>query len=110
MKRSVMWLVMWGLVALAGAGCGPTLLVRHQDPTVPAALVRVDGAVVGRVEYGDELEIDVAAGWHQIEAVRASDEADGWWSGPREVVVEDTCTVTLMTPKARRKSTRGVKP
>jgi hypothetical protein len=98
------WIV-WSLVVMCcGVGCGPTLVVRHQDPTVALAEVRLDGAVAGELAYGDELELDVGTGFHQVEVVRASDKTAAWWSGPMEVVVEDSCTVTLMTPKARRAS------
>lgn len=87
------------IVLMCGAallwGCGPTLVVRHQDPTVKLARVVVDGQQVGEVAYGDELEVDIAPGWHEV-------EVEGWWEGGRGVVVEDTCTITLMTPSARR--------
>ena len=99
MRRWIVWSL---VVGCCGVGCGPTLVVRHQDPTVALAEVRLDGAVAGEVAYGDELELDVGAGFHQVEVVRAHDKAATWWSGPMEVVVEDSCTVTLMTPKARR--------
>jgi len=96
------WLLS-GILLFAGslvglAGCGPSVTVRHMDPTVPAADVWLDGKNVGRVDFDDSISFGVPVGRHTLKATRALHEENGWSDDGEDwiIVVQDDVIVTLL--------------
>lgn len=72
----VIIIVLLGFV-LAACG-GPTLMVRHQDPTHPLVDIRVDDENVGAIEYGETLSMRVEEGVHQVDASPRGSDTNPW--------------------------------
>lgn len=73
------------LVALAAGACGPRLVVRHEDPYHPKAIVWVDGAKQGTLEHGDKMRVRLERGRHVVR-VTLPGEKVGPWFAPRDEV------------------------
>ena len=89
-----------GITCILCSACGPSLVVRHFDPTEPSAEVRVDGKAVGTVSFGNELSVSITRGPHRINAVKPGVGTNQWsndslsWS----VIVVKDVILTLLPP------------
>jgi|GEM_PF-4451146 len=93
-------------------GCQSSLLViRHQDPTQPVAQVRIDGVEQGSLNYGEELELRVKPGHHELSLTTPGSETNAWSDDQKPVgfVMDERCVVTLMTPPSRSQRTGDAK-
>jgi len=84
--------------ALIGAGCGPTLTVRHLDPVNDRAEVWVNGQQQGVLSYGESLSVDLVPGQHRLTATRPGEVRNLWHKGGGEwrVVVLDDVVLSLL--------------
>ena len=95
------------LVSTTMIGCQSSLLViRHQDPTQPVAEVRIDGVDQGSLNYGEELELRVKPGQHELSLTTPGSDTNAWSDDQKPVgfVMDERCVVTLMTPPSRAQS------
>lgn len=92
---------------LVSACLPPTLTVRHMDPTQPVAQVWLDGERTHTVQYGKEVRIPFEPGHHTINTTPPLSRTNAW--NPQgeawHVILERDATLTLLTPKRRRKAT-----
>ncbi len=86
----------------------PTLTVRHMDPTQPVAHVWLDGARVGTVQYGKEVQVPFSPGRHTLSATTPMSRTNAWsldgdvW----RALLERDATLTLLTPRRRRRESK----
>lgn len=101
---SFKWFVVMAAVFFLSGCANATLVVHHQDPTAPIAKVYVDGQYQGQVIYGEKLEVDIEPGIRNILASTPRSKHNAWNPNKKawHVIVEEQCTVTLFTPKARQ--------
>lgn len=91
-----------GILTLVG--CAPVLEIQHRDPTQPVAQVWLDGEQVGQVHYGDTLSMRVTPGRHTLDTIPPGAELNAW--NPTEhawtFIIDQSATLTLLTPASRR--------
>ena len=84
------------MAALAAWGCGPTVTIRHRDPTRPLAKVFCDGQAQGQVVAGRELTFKVEPGPHTLQ-LRTREGATPWHpEAGVPVVLDDGVVLTLL--------------
>ncbi len=87
-------------LALLMAACGPTLKIRHRDPTHSRVNVYVGDEQVGRVRFGKQLRVRLERGAHVVRATPEdrddnpwADDGDGW-----HIVLDKEAIITLLPP------------
>ena len=106
MKSIIPVCLLLSCLALCSACATSTLTVNHQDPTAPVARVWVDGQLRGTVIYGESMTVDVKPGRRVVLASTPQSKSNAWRASKRpwHIIVDEQCTMTLLTPKVRRKS------
>jgi hypothetical protein len=92
MRGALLTVLLLGL-----GGCGPTLRIRHLDPTHPQAEVHVDGQIQTYVSHGDDVSLSVEPGPHRLRVVPVSQDKSPWHPGADhlDVVIEGDAVLTL---------------
>ncbi len=95
MNRLAVILVAMGVTSI---GCGPSLTVRHLDPTNDRAEVWVNGQQQGILGYGESLKLDLEPGQHRLKATRPGEVRNAWHKegGEWRVVVLDDVVLSLL--------------
>lgn len=93
------------LSLLNSACASTTLTVRHMDPTAPVAQIWIDGELRAEVSYGEDVDITIEPGPHAILAAPPKAKSNAWSpdKAPWHLTIQNTCTLTLMTPSQRLK-------
>ncbi len=92
------------LLGLLGAtACGPTLRVRHLDPTHERAAIHLDGALWAEVAVGGDVTTAIEPGRHELRVVPVGSDASPWHPGSAsiELIVEGDAVLTLQPPAKR---------
>lgn len=89
---------------LTMVGCAPVLEIQHRDPTQPVAQVWLDGEQVGQVSYGDAFSMRVKPGRHTLNTTPPGAEINAWNPTERAwtFIIDQSATLTLLTPSSRR--------
>lgn len=91
------WLTL--LAALGAVGCGPTITIRHRDPTRPLAKIFCDGEAHGQVVAGRELALSLPAGPHTL-VLQTKEGRTPWHPDDGVPVVLDDGVVLTLLPDA----------
>jgi hypothetical protein len=82
------------------AGCGPSIVIIHQDPTYPTVQISIDSGKTKTLELGDDISISVSEGSHLVNAVPMgenrcpwTEDGEGW-----TIWVEKEAELTLLPP------------
>ena len=88
------------VTALCLSACGPTLTIRHQDPTHELINVWVEDDLVGELEFGEDLSIRLDRGEHTVRANPYGQTDNPWAEDGHSwrFVLDDEATITLLPP------------
>lgn len=81
------------------AGCGTSLIVRHEDPRNPVAVIWLDGKQTSTVGYGKSVSLDVRRGAHRLRASLPGKKQNTPWHPEEQelnLVIDEDATLTLL--------------